>query len=424
LTALRKRLGTRSLTALARRFMLGLLFVIAVACTPPQPTPAASSSTVAVTAPQPTATGPSPAQAGIAATPAPPATSAAATLAGVAAPALAGTSASATQAVATVPTPPPGAATPLPGAATPLPGAATPPPGAATPPPGAATSLPSAATPPPSAATPLPGAATPPPGAATLPPGAATPTAAAEANAVTGDVVVFAASSLTDAFKEIAAAFRQLHPGARVVLSFGGSSQLATQLINGARADVFASADQDQMDQAERGHALVGEQHVFVQNRLMVITPADNPAHVTSLADLARGGVKVIGAQASVPIGYYTSTLLRSASADPTYGADFQRRVEQNVVSREDTVRQIVAKIQLGEADAAVVYTTDVSPGIEAQFVRIPLPDELQVVAIYPIAVTSGHNRPGGEAFVDFVQSPPAQAILEKWGFIREGSPV
>jgi molybdate transport system substrate-binding protein len=389
LTALRKRLGTRSLTALARRFMLGLLFVIAVACTPPQPTPAASSSTVAVTAPQPTATGPSPAQAGIAATPAPPATSAAATLAGVAAPALAGTSASATQAVATVPTPPPGAATPLPGAATPLPGAATPP-----------------------------------PGAATLPPGAATPTAAAEADAVTGDVVVFAASSLTDAFKEIAAAFRQLHPGARVVLSFGGSSQLATQLINGARADVFASADQDQMDQAERGHALVGEQHVFVQNRLMVITPADNPAHVTSLADLARGGVKVIGAQASVPIGYYTSTLLRSASADPTYGADFQRRVEQNVVSREDTVRQIVAKIQLGEADAAVVYTTDVSPGIEAQFVRIPLPDELQVVAIYPIAVTRRHNRPGGEAFVDFVQSPPAQAILEKWGFIREGSPV
>jgi molybdate transport system substrate-binding protein len=362
--------------------MLGLLFVIAVACTPPQPTPAASSSTVAVTAPQPTATGPSPAQAGIAATPAPPATSAAATLAGVAAPALAGTSASATQAVATVPTPPPGAATPLPGAATP------------------------------------------PPGAATLPPGAATPTAAAEADAVTGDVVVFAASSLTDAFKEIAAAFRQLHPGARVVLSFGGSSQLATQLIHGARADVFASADQDQMDQAERGHALVGEQHVFVQNRLMVITPADNPAHVTSLADLARGGVKVIGAQASVPIGYYTSTLLRSASADPTYGADFQRRVEQNVVSREDTVRQIVAKIQLGEADAAVVYTTDVSPGIEAQFVRIPLPDELQVVAIYPIAVTRRHNRPGGEAFVDFVQSPPAQAILEKWGFIREGSPV
>jgi molybdate transport system substrate-binding protein len=384
------------LTALAQRFMLGLLFVIAVACTPPQPTPAASSSTVAVTAPQPTATGPSPAQAGIAATPAPPATSAAATLAGVAAPALAGTSASATQAVATVPTPPPGAATPLPGAATPLPGAATLPPSAATPP----------------------------PGAATLPPGAATPTAAAEADAVTGDVVVFAASSLTDAFKEIAAAFRQLHPGARVVLSFGGSSQLATQLINGARADVFASADQDQMDQAERGHALVGEQHVFVQNRLMVITPADNPAHVTSLADLARGGVKVIGAQASVPIGYYTSTLLRSASADPTYGADFQRRVEQNVVSREDTVRQIVAKIQLGEADAAVVYTTDVSPGIEAQFVRIPLPDELQVVAIYPIAVTRRHNRPGGEAFVDFVQSPPAQAILEKWGFIREGSPV
>ena len=249
----------------------------------------------------------------------------------------------------------------------------------------------------------------------------ATPIAAqpAASDDMTGDVVVFAASSLTDAFKELAEEFHRAHPNARVVFSFGGSSQLAIQLINGARADVFASADQDQMDVAERGHALGGPQSIFVQNRLMVIAPRDNPAQITSLQDLARPGVKVVGAQAAVPIGAYTSQLLKSASASSGYAADFQRRVEANLVSREDTVRQIVAKIQLGEGDAAVVYVTDVTPQIADQFLEIHLPDDLQVTARYPIAVGNGRNHAGGEAFVAFIESAPAQQILAKWGFVN-----
>jgi molybdate transport system substrate-binding protein len=239
------------------------------------------------------------------------------------------------------------------------------------------------------------------------------------ADSLSGDVVVFAAASLTDTFKEVATEFERLHPSTRVVLSFGGSSQLAIQLINGARADVFASADQDQMDTVQRANALVGPQHVFVRNRLILIAPRDNPARVTSLLDLARPGVKVIGAQASVPIGAYTSALLGSASAKPAYGADFQRRVEQNIVSREDTVPQIVGKIQLGEADAAIVYTTDITPRIADQFVSIDLPEELQVIATYPIAVANGRNRAAAEAFVAYVLSPPAQDILVKWRFLR-----
>jgi molybdate transport system substrate-binding protein len=240
----------------------------------------------------------------------------------------------------------------------------------------------------------------------------------AASDEVSGDVVVFAASSLTDAFKDIAAEFQHAHPHARAVFSFGGSSQLAIQLVNGARADVFASADQDQMDVAEKGHALLEPQQVFVRNRLMVIAPHDNPASITSFEDLAKPGIKVVGAQASVPIGAYTTQLLKSASADPNYGADFEQRVERNVVSREDTVRQIVAKIQLGEADAAVVYVTDVTPQIASQFVQVSLPEDLQVTAQYPIAVANGHNRAGGEAFVAFMQSPVAQHILATWGFI------
>jgi molybdate transport system substrate-binding protein len=117
----------------------------------------------------------------------------------------------------------------------------------------------------------------------------------------------------------------------------------------------------------------------------MVIAPHDNPAQITSLQDLSRPGVKVIGAQASVPIG-------------------------------------LVARIQLGEADAAVVYTTDLTPAIADQFVRITLPEELQVIATYPIVVTDGHNQGGGEAFVAYVQSPPAQDVLARWGFLRVNS--
>jgi molybdate transport system substrate-binding protein len=120
-----------------------------------------------------------------------------------------------------------------------------------------------------------------------------------------------------------------------------------------------------------------------------------------------------------VPIGAYTTQLLKSASANASYGGDFEQRVERNVVSREDTVRQIVAKIQLGEADAAVVYVTDVTPRIANQFVRISLPEDLQVTAQYPIAVGNGHNRAGGEAFVAFVQSQIGQHILANWGFIN-----
>src|SRR3954454_13933122 len=125
------------------------------------------------------------------------------------------------------------------------------------------------------------------------------PTAAPTADdPVRGDIIIFGAASLTDAFKEIAEAFQSVHPNARVVLSFGGSSQLAIQLINGARADVFASADQDQMNAAERGKGIVGPQHVFARDRLMIIAPVDNPAHIASLQDLARPGVKLVGAQA------------------------------------------------------------------------------------------------------------------------------
>jgi molybdate transport system substrate-binding protein len=234
-----------------------------------------------------------------------------------------------------------------------------------------------------------------------------------------GEVVVFAAASLTDAFQEIGTAFQQANRNTKVTFNFGASSQLRAQLEQGARADVFASADQAQMDNAKGANTVVGQDRVFSRNRLVLIAPRDNPADVGAVSDLAKTGLKFVTAQASVPIGHYTSAMLEKASSDAAYGVDFKERVEANIVSREDNVRQIVAKVHLGEADAGVVYATDVTPQIREQVRQIEIPDALQAKAEYPIAVAKGANTSGGEAFVAFVLSPEGQAILAKWGFLK-----
>jgi molybdate transport system substrate-binding protein len=238
------------------------------------------------------------------------------------------------------------------------------------------------------------------------------------AAAVSGEVVVFAASSLTDAFQEMAAAFQQANPGVKLTFNFGASSQLATQLGQGASADVFASADTTQMDNAKKSGAVTGEEHVFAGNRLVLITPKDNPKKIAAVKDLANDGVKFVTAQPSVPIGTYTAQMLDKASADPSYGPGFKDRVMANTVSQEDNVRQVVSKVQLGEADAAIVYSTDATPQVRDQLQIIQVPDPLQTLATYPIAVARGNNATGGEAFVAYILGPQGQATLQKWGFL------
>jgi len=229
---------------------------------------------------------------------------------------------------------------------------------------------------------------------------------------------VFAASSLTDVFQDMATAFQQANPNARLTFNFGASTQLATQLGQGASADAFASADPTQMDNARKAGAVTGQDRVFARNRLVVITPRDNPAEIKAIKDLANPGVKFVTAATGVPIGQYTLQMLDKAAADPTYGADFKTRVVANTVSQEDNVRQVVSKVQLGEADAAVVYSTDATPQVRDQLQIIQVPDPLQTLAIYPIAVAKGNNSAGGEAFVSYVLGPKGQATLTKWGFL------
>jgi molybdate transport system substrate-binding protein len=194
---------------------------------------------------------------------------------------------------------------------------------------------------------------------------------------------------------------------------------LRTQLEQGARADVFASADQAQMDNAKRAGVIEGADQVFVKNKLVVIYPAANPGRISGLQDLARPGVRFVLTDPNVPIGAYARTALQQMSRDPQYGADFGSRVLANLRSEEANVRAVVTKVQLGEADAAIVYASDVTPAVAKDITSVLIPDQFNVLAAYPIAaVKDGQNKDGARGFIAFVRSPAGQEVLRKHNFI------
>ncbi len=231
------------------------------------------------------------------------------------------------------------------------------------------------------------------------------------------ELVVFAASSLLEPFRQHGEAFRSRYPAVAVSFNFAGSAQLVAQLEQGAPADVVAFADLDNMRRAQGAGLIRGEPVVFARNRLAVVVPASNPAGIERLADLARPGVKVILAHENVPAGKYARTLLARASQRPDYGPDFAQRVLANVVSQEVNVKQVLAKVALGEADAGIVYVTDVEAA--GRSVRaLAIPDELNVIACYPIAVAAASQRPAlAEAFIALVRSETGQQLLAQYGF-------
>lgn len=230
-------------------------------------------------------------------------------------------------------------------------------------------------------------------------------------------LIVFAAASLNGPFQEIGAAFSEQNPGATVVFNFGGSSQLAAQLLEGAQADVFASANERQMQVAiEGGEIAPAAPQIFASNRLTLITPANNPAGIVALEDLNRPGILLVLAQPGVPIRQYSDEIVANL------GPEFSHAFYANLVSEEENVRRIVSKIALGEADAGLVYTSDVTPDIAGRVQQIPIPDEQNVVVLYPIAPLTDAPQPElAEAFIQFVLSDAGQGILARWGF---GPPV
>jgi len=228
-------------------------------------------------------------------------------------------------------------------------------------------------------------------------------------------ITIFAAASLRDVFNELGAAFEKEHPGVKTQFNFAGSQDLRTQIEQGAPADVFASADTRHMDAAHRG-GVVDAPKLFATNDPVIVVPADNPGNVTSLADLTKVKRLVIGAR-EVPIGIYTAQILDKAKT--WLGQDFPDRVQARVASRELNVRQVLTKVALGEADAGIVYRTDArSAGDKIRIVEIP--PELNVIAVYPIAIVSRAPSAGlARAWVELVTGPTGQAALEAAGFGR-----
>ena len=232
-------------------------------------------------------------------------------------------------------------------------------------------------------------------------------------------LTVFAASSLTDAFEDLATQFESQNAGVEVLFNFASSSDLAAQLAEGAQADVFASANNTQMNNARDAGRIAGSPHTFVKNRLVLIVPADNPAGIQGLQDLANEGVQLIVAAEGVPVRDYTNTMFERLAADATYGEDYRTAVLANIVSEEQNVRQVSAKVALGEADAGIVYVSDVTPDIADEVVAFGIPDYLNTIATYPIAVTNDSAQPElAQAFVDFVLSDEGQDILVAWNFV------
>jgi molybdate transport system substrate-binding protein len=230
-------------------------------------------------------------------------------------------------------------------------------------------------------------------------------------------LTVYAAASLTDAFRELGRALEAEHSGLTVQFNFAGSQQLALQIEQGAPADVFASADQRWMSYASEKGLVEGGSAIFARNRLVAILPRSNPARIAGLPDLARRDIKLVLAAEAVPAGKYSREALEKLGASPGFPPEYARRVLANVVSQEENVKAVVAKVQLGEADAGLVYRSDVTPSVSRDVRVVTIDDPYNVIASYPIAVLKGARNPeAARRFVELVSSAAGQQTLQRHG--------
>jgi molybdate transport system substrate-binding protein len=236
-------------------------------------------------------------------------------------------------------------------------------------------------------------------------------------------LTVFGAASLAEYLDSLKPIFEKSHPGVTVRTNTAGTGQLRVQIEQGAPADVFMSADTQNMDTLLAA-GRVSKPAVFCRNRLTVIVPRDNPGHIESLADLAKPKLTLVIGAADVPIGKYTKTVIDKMDASGAYGKDFARRVLANVRSEEPSVKPVVTKVSLGEADAGFCYISDVTPVVRPKVRALRIPDKDNVIAIYPIAVLEDSKQKAlGEDFVKLVLSSQGQRLLAKHGFLPLTAP-
>lgn len=234
-----------------------------------------------------------------------------------------------------------------------------------------------------------------------------------------GEVRVFAAASLTDAFDEIATNLMEEHPGLTITVQTAGSQTLVTQLEEGAPGDVLATANTSTMQRAVDGGLIEGEPVTFTGNRLVIVTPAGNPAGIESIDDLTNDGLRLVLANPDVPVGRYSALAFCDYQNDGNAPDGFVDAINANIVSEEPDVRHVLTKVQLGEADAGVVYASDATAsmlaGVELNVIEFP--ESVPTRAEYPIAPVAGGNTELADAFIAYVLSDEGQEILAKYGF-------
>lgn len=226
----------------------------------------------------------------------------------------------------------------------------------------------------------------------------------ADGSGLEGEVLVSAAASLTDAFADVESAFETANPDVDIVLNLGPSSGLREQILEGAPADVFASANTSNMDQVVEAGEVAGEEQIFVRNLLQIAVPAGNPAGITGLDDFANEDLLIGLCAEDVPCGNFARQALDNAGVTPA------------IDTNETDVRALLTKVEAGELDAGITYVTDVAStdGVDG----VDIPEDVNVIAEYPIAVlASAPNPDAAAAFVDFVLSDEGQAILQEFGF-------
>jgi molybdate transport system substrate-binding protein len=231
-----------------------------------------------------------------------------------------------------------------------------------------------------------------------------------------GTLTILAASSLTDAFGQLGKTFEQQNPGTTVRTSFGASSDLLAQIQQGAPADVFASAAEEEMNTAVKDGLVSGKPVVFVKNREVVMVPSDNPPNIKSLEDLSNPGIRLVLAEEGVPAADYAVEIL--GKANKVYGSGFKKKVLSNVVSREANVRASVNRVAVGDADATFGYASDYTPDIRGKVKVIPIPPNLNIIATYPIATLKDAKEQAlAKRWVYLVTNREGQKVLKKWGF-------